>query len=292
MRKESIVRAASFFVNVLLIASLLLTLFGLAWEYSTRCYLSGFANAVLPYSASPEQKVSAIVAWMKQGPARETEYFSEDGENRDPVDTLNYKELLTVCGTATNAFVNLASAGGIEARRLLLLDPQGVNTNHVVAEVHLDGRWIVVDPSFHAILRDTAGHLLTRQELARPDVFQDATRNFAHYDPAYNYENTAFIHFARLPLVGRFLHARLNSLLPTWQERMNWTVFVERQSYATLLVGLALMCLAEFLQRSLYWYARKFSISPLNPWELLRRGGIALLSAAPVEKPQESLRIT
>ena len=135
MKKESIFQAVSFFVNVLLISSVLLSLFGLGWEYSTRWYLSGFSNAVLPYSSSPEKKVAAILAWMEQGPARETEYYSDDAENRDPVDTLNYKELLSVCGTATNAFVNLASAGGIEARRLLLLDAQGMNTNHVVAEV-------------------------------------------------------------------------------------------------------------------------------------------------------------
>src|SRR5579864_5989786 len=212
--RESIVRAFSFCVNVLWVASLLLTLCGLAWEYSTRCYLSGFANAVLPYASSPEEKVSAILAWMKQGPAREPQYFNEDAENRDPVDTLNYKELLAVCGTGTNAFVNLASAGGIEARRLLLLDPQGMNTNHVVAEVLLDGRWIVVDPSFHTILRDHEGHTLTRQELARPYIFQDATRGIPNYDPHYNYENTAFIHFARLPLFGHYLHTKLNSFLP------------------------------------------------------------------------------
>ena len=147
MKNESIFRAVSLFVNVLLISSVLLTLFGLGWEYSTRWYLSGFSNAVLPYSSSPEKKVAAILSWMERGPARETEYYSDDGEDRDPVDTLNYKELLNVCGTATNAFVNLASAGGIEARRLLLLDAQGMNTNHVVAEVLLDGRWVIVDPA-------------------------------------------------------------------------------------------------------------------------------------------------
>src|SRR5579864_5822717 len=142
MKNESILRAVSFLVNVLLISSVLLSLFGLGWEYSTRWYLSGFSNAVLPYSSSPEKKVDAILAWMKQGPARENEYYSDDSETRDPVDTLNYKELLSVCGTATNAFVNLASAGGIEARRLLLLDARDMNANHVVAEVYLEGRWV------------------------------------------------------------------------------------------------------------------------------------------------------
>jgi hypothetical protein len=230
MKKQSTIQAAAFAVNILIISSVLLIFFGFAWECSTRWYLSGFSNAVLPYTSSPEKKVAAILAWMEHGPARETEYFSDDAEDRDPVDTLNYRDLLDVCGTATNAFVNLASAGGIEARRLLLLDDQGMNTNHVVAEVHMDGRWVIVDPAFHAILTDSKGHYLTRQELANPIVLQEATRNLADYNSAYNYEHTAFIHFARVPLVGRFLQNELNSSLPFWQERINWTVLVERQS--------------------------------------------------------------
>jgi hypothetical protein len=218
---------------------------------------------------------------MEHGPARETVYYSDDAEDRDPVDTLNYKELLDVCGTGTNAFVNLASAGGLEARRLLLLDEQGLNTNHVVAEVHMDGRWVIVDPSYHAILTDSTGRMLTRQELARPEVLREATRNLANYDPAYNYEHTAFIHLARLPLVGRFLQRELNSSLPFWQEGINWTVLVERQSYDTIVIGIALLCLSLFLRRMICWYAGKLSILPLGPWEQIRRGGITLFSALP-----------
>jgi Transglutaminase-like superfamily len=289
MKKESIFQAVNFSVNILLISSVLLSLFGFGWEYSTRWYLSGFANAVLPYSTTPEKKVTAILAWMEQGPARQAEYYSDDGEDRDPVDTLNYKELLGVCGTATNAFVNLASAGGMEARRLLLLDGQGMNTNHVVAEVRIDGRWVIVDPTFHSILSDSKGHLLTRQELALPVVFKDATRNLAGYDPAYNYEHTAFIHFARLPLVGRFLQSKLNSVIPSWQEGINWTVLVERQSYNTLVVGIALLCLSICLRRLIFWYGQKSSIFPMSLWEQLRHGGVALFSAPPVGKSERSL---
>ncbi len=291
MKKESIFQAVSFSVNVLLISSALLCLFGLVWEYSTRWYMAGFANAVLPYSSSPEKKVAAILAWMQQGPARETDYYSEDMESRDPVDTLNYKELLTVCGTGTNAFVNLAAAGGIQARRLLLLDAEGMSTNHVVAEVYLSGRWVIVDPLFHTILKDSGGHLLTKEELARPGVLQDATRNIADYNPAYNYEHTAFIHFARLPLVGRFLQSQLNSVLPSWQERINWTLLVERQSNAALVAGIILLCFAIVLRRMVCWFGRKYSIIPMSPWEQLMRGGVMLFSAAPAGNVKESLPV-
>jgi len=292
MKKESIFQAINFSVNILLVSAVLLSLFGLAWEYSTRWYLSGFSNAVLPSSSTSEQKISAILAWMERGPAREAEYYSDDSENRDPIDTLNYKELLGVCGTATNAFVNLASAGGLEARRLLLLDAQGLNTNHVVAEVRIDGRWVIVDPTFHAIFTDSHGHLLTRQELAVPAVYHDATRNLAGYDPSYNFEHTAFIHFARLPLVGHFLQTKMNSVLPSWQERINWTVLVERQSYDTFIVGLALLCLAICLRRSIFWYGRKISIFPISPWEQVRYGGVALFSSPRVGKAERTLHTT
>ena len=292
MKKESIFQAINFSVNILLVSAVLLSLFGLAWEYSTRWYLSGFSNAVLPTSATSEQKISAILAWMERGPAREAEYYSDDSENRDPIDTLNYKELLGVCGTATNAFVNLASAGGLEARRLLLLDAQGLNTNHVVAEVRIDGRWVIVDPTFHAILTDSNGHLLTRQELAVPAVYHDATRNLAGYDPSYNFEHTAFIHFARLPLVGHFLQTKMNSVLPSWQEHINWTVLVERQSYDTFIVGLALLCLAICLRRLIFWYGRKISIFPISPWEQVRHGGVALFSSPRVGKAERTLHTT
>jgi transglutaminase superfamily protein len=287
-KKELAFQGATFSVNILLISSVLLILFGLGWEYSTRSYLAGFSNAVLPYTSNPEKKVAAILAWMGQGPARAEDYYSDDSQNRDPVDTLNYKELLTVCGTATNAFVNLASAGGLEARRLLLLDAQGMNTNHVVAEVFLDGRWAVVDPSFHAILRGKDGHLLTRQELARPEVLREATRKIPGYDLSYNYEHTAFIHLARLPVVGALLQSTFNSVFPSWQERINWTVLVERQSYDTIVIGFLLLCFATCLRRLIFWYGRKISITPMNPWEQLRHVGVALFTSAPVGKAERS----
>jgi hypothetical protein len=274
-------RAATFCVNVLLISSLLLTLLGLGWEYSTRWYLSGFSNAVLPASSSPEQKINAILTWMANGPARATDYYSDESQNRDPVDTLNYKDLLSVCGTATNAFVNLASSAGFEARRLLLLDGQGANTNHVVAEVYIEGRWVIVDPSFHVMLKGSDGRLLTREELARPEILSEATRNIPGYDPSYNYQHTAFVHVARLPVAGMFLQNKLNSIPEAWQEGINWTVLLERESFDTIVIGVALLFLAACLRVLISWYGRMHAIVPISPWEQLREAGVSLVSSSP-----------
>jgi hypothetical protein len=116
----------------------LLALLSLGWELSTRWYLQGFSDAIIPKSSSSQAKIQAILGWMANGPARE-DLYGEPVSDRDPVDTLNYASLLKVCGTATNAFINLADSGGLSARRLLLLDSRGP-TVHVVAEVHVDGR--------------------------------------------------------------------------------------------------------------------------------------------------------
>ena len=161
-------------------AFVLLSLYGVIWEYATREYLRGFSDAVVPFAAPPEERVEAILNWMKKGPARNQFLPSEESDSRDPVDNLNYASLLRICGNATNAFVNLADASDLEVRRLLLLNDSG-NTNHVVAEVHIDGRWIVVDPSFRTILKDRLGNLLTREELAEPGVFELATSAIPHF---------------------------------------------------------------------------------------------------------------
>jgi hypothetical protein len=125
--------------------------------------------------------------------------------------------------------------------------------------------------------------------LAQPAVLQDATRNIVGYDPSYNYEHTAFIHFARLPFVGRFLQANLNSVLPSLQERINWTLLVERQSNATLVAGIVLLCCAFCMRRVIHWYGRSISIVPMSPWEQLSRSGVALFSAPLGRKSEGSL---
>src|SRR6516162_2773877 len=86
---------------------------------------------------------------------------------RDPTDTLNYRQLLAVCGSATNAFLNLSRSAGVESRRLLLLSPDRT-AKHVVAETKLDGRWVVVDATYRVIMKDAKGNLLTRKDLQDP----------------------------------------------------------------------------------------------------------------------------
>src|SRR5207245_9516357 len=91
----------------------------------------------------------------------------------DPEITLNYAQLLRVCGTATNAFLNLARASDLQVRRLLLLTPDR-NAKHVVAEVLINQRWVIVDASYRVIMKDAQGRFLTREDLQNPAIFEQA----------------------------------------------------------------------------------------------------------------------
>ncbi len=247
MKSGKILEGASRAVNFLFLASILFFIVAACWEFSTRRYLHGFADAVVPATGTPIEKAQSILTWMEHGPARlGTPHHGADNI-RDPEESLNYDSLLRVCGSATNAFVNLANAGGLPARRLLLMSDQRA-TNHVVAEVWTGERWVVVDPSFRFIPRGADGEPLTREELSDPDVFAQVVQSVPHYDPQYNYEHTSHLRLARLPIVGRALRGVLDGLAPSWSDSVYITLLAERRSFATALIA-GFLCLFFFLTR-------------------------------------------
>ena len=172
---------------------------------------------------------------MSNGPARRES--APDGSVRDPTETLNYASLLKVCGSATNAFVNLADSAGLRSRRLLLLDPHRL-TMHVVAEVLVDGRWIVVDPAFRTILRDSAGRTVTRKQLSDRSVFLAATGGIPGYDPSYTYDRTVHVRMARLGRAGYYLRLVFNQIAPGWEDSMTASLLLERESLATMVAAI------------------------------------------------------
>ncbi len=255
MKKHPIVQGCWFAVNTLLLVSVVAVLYSIGWEFSTRSYLKGFSDAIIPASADPVQKIEAILQWMAHGPLRRSEADPGGLAQRNPEDTLNIQQLLAVCGTATNAFVNLAQSSGLHARRLLLLDQRGLS-KHVVVEVLIGDRWIVVDPSFHFILRLPDGTFLTRTELRDPAVFRAATQSIPNYPAIYTYESTVHVRLSRIPWIGRRLRGILNFIWPPWEEAINWTLLVERESFAMLVASVFLLCFALAARFLLGWYCR------------------------------------
>jgi hypothetical protein len=150
--------------------------------------------------------------------------------------------------------LNLARSNGLSARRLLLLTEEG-QAKHVVAEVLIDGRWVVADPAYRILLRDTKGHLLTREELRNPTVRAEATSAVPNYPKEYNYENVEHVRLARLPMQGLHLRWILDRATPGWEESVDWTLLLERESFFALCMSASAFVVFVLLRILLGWYA-------------------------------------
>lgn len=271
-------------VNLLLAAVVVSSIYGGIREYSVRQYLGGFSDAVVPEAAPAEQKVEAILAWMRSGPSRYVAANPSDLPARDPEATLNYQQLLSVCGTATNAFLNLARSGGLTVRRLLLLTPER-NTKHVVAEVLIDGRWAIVDPTYRVFLRDAHGQMLTRNDLRNAAVFAEAISAVPGYPSEYNFEHYAHVRLARLPLDGMGLRRTLDGALPGWDEAVDWSLLLERQSFLVLVVSVSLTLIFLLLRAVLAWFAdNRLRIPRFHFREHALRAGVAFFSTPEIKQ--------
>jgi hypothetical protein len=268
---------------LLLLASLLGLIYSGGWEYSVRRYLDGFSDAIVPDSEPAERQVEAILDWMRKGPPRMVALDPSTLPGRDPETTLNYQQLLSVCGTATNAFLNLARSNGLSVRRLLLLTPEG-KAKHVVAEVLIGGRWVIADPAYRILMRDAKGRLLTRQELRDPKVFAEATSAVPNYPQEYTYGSFAHVRLSRLPLEGLHLRSFLDKIVPGWEERVDWTLLLERESFFALCVFAFASFIFLLLRLLLGWYAdHQLKIPRFRFRSQFMRAGMAFFSAPEIK---------
>jgi len=252
-------------VNVALVASLLALVYSAGWEYSVRRYLDGFEDAVVPANAAPEQRVEAILSWMREGPSRSADPTPTGLAVRDPQTTLNYRQLLTVCGTATNAFLNLARTSDLHVRRLLLLGPDR-SAKHVVAEVLLKGE------------------MLTRKELQTPENFAEAAARSPGYPGNYTYEKYAHVRIARLPLDGMRLRPLLDRIFPGWDEKLDWSLLLERESFFALTVAFCMTVFLLIFRLCLAWYAdRRLKMPRFQLLSHLMRAGTAFFTTPEIK---------
>lgn len=270
--------------NLLLAASFVLMVYSCSREYSVRWYLDGFSDAIVPNSLPAEQKVVAILNWMREEPSRANSVNPEALPKRDPETTLTYKQLLNVCGTATNAFLNLARSSDLRVRRLLLLSPNS-QTKHVVAEVLIGGRWIVVDPTYRAIMKDARGRYLTRSELRDPTVFAEAAAAIPNYPPEYNYDRFAHVRIARLPFEGLHLRPVLDWVYPGWDEAVDWSLLLERESFFYLVISASAAVFFLIFRAMLAWYAdSRLRIPRFHLRQNVLRAGAAFFSAPEIKQ--------
>jgi hypothetical protein len=269
---------------VLLAAAFVLMMYWCQREYSVRSYLDGFSDAIVPNSVPEEQKVQAILEWMRAEPSRAVATNPDELSKRDPEVTLTNKQLLDVCGTATNAFLNLARSSDLRVRRLLLLSPNR-STKHVVAEVLIGERWIIVDPTYRVIMKDARGRYLTRSDLRNPAVFSEAISLIPNYPREYNYDQFAHVRLARLPLEGLHLRQFLGRVYPGWDEVVDWSLLLERESFFYLVLSAGATLFFLLLRAALAWYAdRRLRVPRFHLRENAVRAGAAFFSAPEIKQ--------
>ena len=283
-KKHLIFRVVWRGVNLLLVAAIVSSVYAGIREYSVRRYLDGFSDAIVPNSLPEEQKLNAILDWMRAEPSRAVATNPEELAKRNPEMTLTYSQLLNVCGTATNAFLNLVRSSDLRARRLLLLTP-GNNTKHVVAEVLIGGRWIIVDPTYRVILKDAAGHFLTRKDLQDPAIFEQAVSAVPRYPREYTYDHFAHVRLARLPYLGIGLKKVLSTVAPGWEEAIDWSLLLERESFFYLVLSISAILLFLLLRVVLAWYAdSRLRIPRFHLREHAVRAGVAFFSTPEIKQ--------
>ncbi len=282
--KQGIFRWSWWSVNALLALALILFVYCCWRECTLRWYLDGFSDAIVPSILPAEPKVQAILNWMRIEPSRAVATDPNTLAQRDPYMTLNYKQLLSVCGTATNAFLNLAREDDLRVRRLLLLSPDE-RTKHVVAEVLMDGRWVVVDPTYRLIMRDASGRMLTRADLRRPEMLAQATSAIPDYPASYTYERVAHVRMARLPLHGFGLGRFLDAVYPSWDQALDWSLILERESFFYAVLASAATLFFFLLRTLLAWYAdRRLRIPRFHLREHMMRAGAAFFSTPGIKE--------
>lgn len=253
-RRHPIFRAVWWSSNLLLAAAFVALVYSGVQEFSVRQYLDGYSDAIVPNFLPAQEKVEAILNWMRAEPYRGFAENADTLAKRDPQSTLNYAQLLKVCGTATNAFLNLARASDLQVRRLLLLTPDRT-TKHVVAEVLINQRWVVVDPTYRVIMKDAQGRLLTRKELQDPAIFEQAVSAVPGYPREYNYDSIAHVRLSRLPFQKFYLRRLLDAIYPGWEEAVDWSLLLERESFFYLVIAAAAALFFLLLRQMLAWYA-------------------------------------
>ena len=168
----------------------------------------------IPEAAAPQQKAEAILAWKRKGPPGLEVTNPAQLSVRDPEDTLNYRELLEVCGSATKTFLNVARSAGVPARRM---------TRHVFAELNVDARGVIADATYRVFLKDDRGNLLTQKDLENPEIFCEVTSGLPHYSPEYPDERVAHVRLAALPFHGVGLRPQAGPHSPKWDENTEWS---------------------------------------------------------------------
>lgn len=101
------------------------------------------------------------------------------------------------CNDSAHVFATLAHYAGYDVRLRFLLRADGFSP-HTLAEVHVDGRWILVDPFYGIVWRDASGTLLTVDDVpAQPNLLEQF--GYLTYGPLEPADFTRGVEFRSFP---------------------------------------------------------------------------------------------
>src|SRR5262249_35047580 len=105
-----------------------------------------------------------------------------------------------------------------------------------------------------------------------------ATGSVPNYPPEYNYAKFAHVRIARLPIAGVQVRSLLDWISPGWDEALDWSLLLERESFFALALSSALLILCLILRFVLAWYADyRLRIPRFHLREHIVRAGVAFV---------------
>ncbi|HZC66506.1 MAG TPA: hypothetical protein VE545_08015, partial [Candidatus Dormibacteraeota bacterium] len=105
-----------------------------------------------------------------------------------------------------------------------------------------------------------------------------------NYPRDYNYEHFAHVRLARLPL-GLRLQRVLEEINPDWDEAVDWSLLLERESFFYLVLAAVVTFLLLLARFMLGWYAdNRLRIPRFHFRQKMIRAGVAFFSTPEIKQ--------
>jgi len=134
-------------------------------------------------------------------------------------------------------------------------------------------------------MRDKQGRMLTRQDLQNPVLFEQATSAVPDYPKVYNYATFAHVRIAKMPLQGLHVRAILDRVYSGWDEVVDWSLLLERESFFVLCAFIAGSSFFLLLREVMAWFAdRRLKIPRFHLRAHFVRAGAAFFGAPEIKQ--------
>ena len=121
--------------------------------------------------------------------------------------------------------------------------------------------------------------------LQDPVLFSQATGAVQNYPHEYTYDQFAHVRLARLPLEGLHMRRVLDWVYPGWDEVVDWSLLLERESFFSVVLTVSATLFFLLLRALLAWYAdSRLRIPRFHLRKHAVRAGAAFFSAPEIKQ--------